>query len=68
MTGVGAMNDERKSDRTIPTFPYVSRGATCHVARSTCHRVNPYENKRWGKIFEGDIAETPNMQGKCALV
>ena len=46
----------------------VSRGATCHVARSTCRRVNPYENKRWGKIFEGEIAETPNLQGTCALV
>ena len=40
----------------------------CHVARSTCHRVNPYENKRWGNIFQGEIAETPNLQGKCALV
>ena len=39
-----------------------------HVSRSTCHRVNPYENKRWGKIFEGEIAETPNLQVKCALV
>ena len=38
------------------------------MARSTCHRVNPYENKSWGKIFEGDIAETPNLEGKCALV
>ena len=40
----------------------------CHVARSTCRRVNPYENKRWGKIFEGEIAEIPKLQGKCALV
>ena len=30
--------------------------------------MNPYENKRWGKIFKGEIAETPNLQGKCALV
>ena len=45
-----------------------SRGATCHVARSTCRRANPYENKRWGKIFEGEIAEIPNLQDMCALV
>ena len=40
-----------------------------HVAlRATCRRVNPYENKRWGKIFEGEVAETPSLQGTCALV
>ena len=39
-----------------------------HMSRDTCRRVNPYENKRWGKILEGEIAETPNLQGKCALV
>ena len=38
-----------------------------NVARSTCRGVNPYENKRWN-FFEGEIAETPNLQGKCALV
>ena len=36
--------------------------------RATCRRVNPYENKRWGKIFEGEVAETPNLQGKFAPV
>ena len=50
------------------TWRYVPRGATCHVARATCRRVNPYENKRWGKIFEWEVAETPNLQGTCALV
>ena len=47
---------------------HASRGATCHVARATCRRVNTYENKRWGKIFEWEVAETPNLQGTCALV
>ena len=40
-----------------------------HLAlRATWRRVNPYENKRWGKIFEGEVAETSNLQGICALV
>ena len=30
--------------------------------------MNPYENNRWGKIFEGEVAETPNLQDTCALV
>ena len=40
-----------------------------HVALcATCRRVNPYENNRWDKIFEEEVAETPNLQGTCALV
>ena len=39
-----------------------------YVPRATCRRVYPYENKRWGKIFEGEVAEIPNLQGTCALV
>ena len=41
-----------------------------HVSRGMFHMPprEPLRNKRWGKILEGEIAETPNFQGKCALV
>ena len=64
---VGSGRDQahsmRQSTRTTMacvTWRYMPRG--------TCRRVNPYENKRWGRIFEGEVAETPNLQGTCALV
>ena len=38
--------------------------------RMACHVPprEPLRKRALGKIFEEEVAETPNLQGKCALV
>ena len=58
-----SMRQSTSTTMACVTWRYVPRG-TCHVPPREPLR----KNKRWEKFFEWEVAETPNLQGTCALV